>query len=151
MTFAEAAVAFFKTTDGQALWKKYASKTLVQEVADEMANVKTLPTIVAASLAFERLVENGDVERTDGKDEADDNAEFLLAAQKTLADEIAKAAALPLTTGEIEYFASLSQFELSKLYWGADDDAINGFAIRYKKAMAEQGFREPAHYAGGLR
>jgi hypothetical protein len=149
MNYGEAAVAFFKTTNGQALWKKYSSKTLVREVADAMA--ESLPTIVAASLAFERLVENGDIERTDGKNEDDDNAELIVAAQKRLADEIAKAEALPLTSSEIERFASLSQFELSKLYWGADGDAINGFAVRYRMAISQHGFREPAHYAGGLR
>ena len=97
MTFAEATVKYFQTTKGQAFWKKYSSKTLVQEVADEMANVKTLPTIVAANLALERLVENGDVERTYGKNVDYDNAEIILAAQKRLGDEIAKAEALPLT------------------------------------------------------
>jgi hypothetical protein len=151
MTFAEAAVAFFKTTNGQTLWKKYASKSLVQEVADEMDNAKTLPTITAASLAFERLVKNGDIERTDGKDEEDDCKEAHAAAQKSLTDAIAKAEATPLTTAELENFASLSQFELSKLYWGPDDDGINGFAVRYRKAIAEHGFREPARYTGGLR
>jgi hypothetical protein len=87
MTFAEATVKYFQTTKGQAFWKKYSSKTLVQEFADEMANVKTLPTIVAANLALERLVENGDVERTDGKNVDYDNAEIILAAQKRLASE----------------------------------------------------------------
>jgi hypothetical protein len=46
MNYGEAAVAFFKTTNGQALWKKYSSKTLVREVADAMA--ESLPTIVGA-------------------------------------------------------------------------------------------------------
>jgi hypothetical protein len=149
MNFADAAVKFFQTPNGQTLWKKYASKTLVQEVADAM--VTSLPTITAASLAFERLVKNGDIERTDGKDEEADRKEAHAAAQKSLADAIAKAEATPLTTSELEYFASLSQFELSKLYWGPDDDGINGFAVRYRKAIAEHGFREPARYAGGLR
>jgi hypothetical protein len=152
MTFAEAAVAFFKTTNGPTLWKKYASKTLVQEVVDGMANVNTLPTIVAASLAFDRLVKNGDIERTDGKTAEDDRAHDAVVARNGLEAALIAGALPPLTTDEIEYFASLSQFELSKLYWGPDNDALTGFAVRYRKAMAEHGFREPAHYAaGGLR
>ena len=152
MTFAEAAVKFFQTQNGQVFWQKYASKTLVQEVADEMSNVNTLPTIVAASLAFERLVTNGDIERTDGKTAEDDRAHAHVVARNGLEAALIAGALPPLTNDEIEYFASLSQFELSKLYWGPDNDALTGFAVRYKKAMAEHGFREPAHYAaGGLR
>lgn len=150
MNYAEAVVAFFKTTNGQALWKKYSSKTLVREVADAMVN--SLPTIVAASIAFDRLVKNGDIERTDGKTAEDDRVHAHEVAKRGLEAAMIAGALDPLTTDEIEYFASLSQFELSKLYWGPDNDALTGFAVRYRKAMAEHGFREPAQYAaGGLR
>jgi hypothetical protein len=151
MTFAEAAVKFFQTPNGQVFWKRYASKTLVQEVADEMANVKTLPTITAASLAFERFVDDGDIQRTDGKTEEDDRTQAVVVARNGLEAALIAGALPPLANSEIEYFASLSQFELSKLYWGPDNDGVTGFAVRYKKAMAEQGFREPARYIGGLR
>ena len=150
MTFADAAVKFFNTENGKLLWKKYASRTLVQEVSDAMSN--SLPTITAASLAFDRLVKNGDIERTDGKTAEDDRAHAHVVARNGLEAALIAGALPPLTNDEIEYFASLSQFELSKLYWGPDNDALTGFAVRYKKAMAEHGFREPAHYAaGGLR
>lgn len=148
MNFQNAAIKFFQTTDGRALWSKYASKTLVGEVAGAMAN--SLPTITAASIAFDRLVKNGDISRTDGRDEEDDRAEAHADAKKGLDAAIA-AASQPLTSSEIEYFASLSQFELSKLYWGPDNDGITGFGVRYRLAMEQHGFREPAHYAGGLR
>jgi hypothetical protein len=149
MTFEQAAVKFFEIPNGKVLWRKYGSTTLVREVAQAMS--KSLPTITAASLAFQRMVENGDIDRTDGKNEEDDRAETIADARKNLDAALEAAAAMPLTHSEIEYFASLSQFELSKLYWGPDNDGVTGFAVRYKKAMAEQGFREPAHYAGGLR
>lgn len=148
MNYGEAAVAFFKTTNGAASWKKYGSKTLVQDVVDGMA--ASLPTIVAASISFGRLIENG-LDRTDGKTQEDDRAEAHEAAKAGLAATIAAASAAPLTNSEIEYFASLSQFELSKSYWGPDNDGITGFGVRYRLAMELHGFREPAHYAGGLR
>jgi hypothetical protein len=147
MTFAQAAVTFFQTQNGQVFWKKYASKTLVSEVAGAMAN--SLPTVTAASIAFERLVKNGDVDRTDGKNEEDDRAEAHADAKKGLDAAIASAAATPLTNSEIEYFASLSQFELSKLYWGPNNDGVTGFGVRYRLAIEQHGFREPAHYAAG--
>jgi hypothetical protein len=149
MTFEQAAVKFFETSNGKILWRKYGSTALVRTVVQAMAT--SLPTITAASLAFDRLVTNGDVDRTDGKTEEDDRAQAVVVARNGLDAALIHAASQPLTNSEIEYFASLSQFELSKSFWGPDDDGVNGFAVRYRKAMAEQGFREPARYAGGLR
>ena len=146
MNYAEAAVKFFQTAEGAKLWKKYASKTLVQEVANGMKDM--LPTVTAASIAFDRLV----VRRTDGKTEADDRAEAHEMAKRGMEATIAMVSLEPLTASEVEYFASLSQFELSKLYWGPDNDGLTGFAVRYRKAAAELGYVIPPHYAaGGLR
>jgi hypothetical protein len=126
------------------LVEKYFSPTLLNILINAMQS--SLPTQVAASIAFDRLVANGSLRRTDGKSKADDRAEAVSAAQANLSAVIAEVDAEPLSKGELEYFGSLSQRELSKLYWGEDGDAVNEFAVRYRKSSREFGFQIPAKF-----
>jgi hypothetical protein len=146
---AEKVVIDYFQTDGKNFWSRYYSPNLLAAVVKKMGEDKLLTTSVSAGIAFSRLVEAGIVERTDGKDDEIDQAEAHAAAKRGLEAAIILGSAAPLTRDEVEYFGSLSQFDLSQLYYA--DGGINGFAVRYRKAMAEHGFREPAHFAGGLR
>jgi hypothetical protein len=106
----------------------------------------SLPTVVSARLAFDRLVANGTLQRTDGKSDRDDAQANVSRAQKHLDETIAKVDATPLTPSELEYFGSLSQRELSKLFYGPDGDAVCEFAVRYRKAVREFGFVVPPKF-----
>jgi hypothetical protein len=123
---------------------KYFSLTLLKTLVAEMQS--SLPTLVAARLAFDRLVANGTLQRTDGKSDQDDAQANVSRAQKHLDETIAKVDAAPLTPGELEYFGSLGQRELSKLYYGPDGDAVCDFAVRYRKASREFGYRIPGRF-----
>lgn len=142
--FLAAARKYFETDwRGLVYAKRFQATNLAHLVATEMAK-HSLPTVTAAHLTFERMVRAGQIVRTDGKDERDDAKEMVDIAQKKLDATIAKVSAVPLSRAEVEYFASLSQLELSKLYWGPANDGFTDFAARYQKAMAEHGFRGPA-------
>jgi hypothetical protein len=144
-----AVIEYFKSKD--VLWARYYSPTLLAKVVKKIREDRLLPTIVSAGIAFRRLIDQGIIERTDGKNEDIDQAEEHAKAKRGLEATMIHVASFPLTRDEIEYFASLSQLELSKLYWGPSGDGINGFSVRYNKAIAEHGYHEPARYAGGLR
>lgn len=123
---------------------KYFSPTLLKTLVDAMQ--QSLPTVVAARLAFERLVTDGSLQRTDGKTVQHDAHENVERAEKNLYKAIADVDAAPLTPGELEYFGSLSQRELSKLFYGPDGDAVCEFAVRYRKAVRELGFVVPPKF-----
>jgi hypothetical protein len=92
-------------------------------------------------LAFDRLVANGTLPRTDGKCEADDRAEAIAAAETHFNQVVAETDAPPLTAAEIQEFSSLGQEELSRRYW--KDDGMNTFRVRYDRAVREHMFRVP--------
>jgi hypothetical protein len=123
------------------LVEKYFSPTLLNTLVNAMQS--SLPTQVAASIAFDRLVANGQLVRTDSKTDADDRLEAVTAARANLDQVVAEVDSAPLTPSELEYFGSLSQRELSQLYYGEDGDAVNEFAIRYRRAAREHMFRIP--------
>lgn len=123
---------------------RYYSPTLLKNLVAAMQS--SLPTVVAARLAFERLVTDGSLQRTDGKTIQHDARENVGRAQKNLDKAIADVDATPLTPGELEHFGSLSQRELSRLYYGPDGDAVCEFAVRYQKAVREFGFVIPPRF-----
>jgi hypothetical protein len=137
--YTSAAQAFL--TKNPRLVEKYFSPTFLSILVNAMQS--SLPTQVAASIAFDRLVANGSLQRTDGKTINDDRLEAVSAAQANLSAVIAEVDAEPLSKDELAYFASLSQRELSQLYYGEDGDAVNEFAIRYRRAAREHMFRIP--------
>jgi hypothetical protein len=61
-SYEQAAVQFFKSNTRE--FERYYSTTLIKQVSEEM--LQSLPTVVAARLAFQRLVANGQLQRTDG-------------------------------------------------------------------------------------
>ena len=146
MTFEQAVSDYFtKDPAGKIYWQRFYSPGLVKTLTDEMRQ-SSLPTVTAANICFVRLVQSGAIERTDGKTEQDDAIEYRDWAEKNLAETIASVAAAPLTTAELENFGSLSQRDLSDLYWGEDGDGITDFAVRYNKACHQYGFVIPARF-----
>ena len=141
-SYEQAAMQFFKNNNRE--FEKYYSPTLIQQVSTEM--LQSLPTQVAARLAFDRLVANGSLQRSDGKTVDDDRLEAVTAARTNLDQVIAEVDAEPLSKDELAYFGSLSQRELSQLYYGEDGDAVNEFAIRYRRAAREHMFRIPERF-----
>jgi hypothetical protein len=119
-------------------FEKYFSPNLLQTVVNAM--LSSLPTATTAKIAFNKLVADGKLQRTDGRSEQDDRAEAVAAAQANLNQVVAEVEAAPLSKSELEYFGSLSQRELSRLYFGEDGDALNEFAVRYRRANREHGF-----------
>jgi hypothetical protein len=138
-SYEQAAAQFFKTNNRE--FEKYYSPTLIQKVAAEM--LQSLPTQVAARLAFDRLVANGSIQRSDGRSSDDDRAEAVASARANLDAVVGEIDSAPLTAAELEYFGSLSQRELSQLYWGEDGRALDEFSIRYRRAAREHMFRIP--------
>jgi hypothetical protein len=125
-------------------FEKYFSPTLLQTLVGAMQS--SLPTATAAKIAFDRLVANGTLQRTDGRTDADDRAEAVAAAQANLNQVVAEVDSNPLSRSELEHFSGLSQRELSRLYFGEEGDAINEFAVRYRKANREHGFVLPPRF-----
>jgi hypothetical protein len=83
--YESAAQLYFK--QNPTLAQKYYTTTLLKQVVDAMQS--SLPTVVSARLAFDRLVANG-LPRTDGKSEADDRAEAVAVATANFNAVVAK-------------------------------------------------------------
>lgn len=136
--FEAAAERFFR--ENPKSFEKYFSPTLLQTAVDAM--LTSLPTVTAAKIAFDRLVANGTLQRTDGRTERDDAAEAVAAAQANFDATVAKVGAPPLTREELAFFGSLSQQDLANRYW--ENDGYSEFRVRYDRAAREHGFRVPA-------
>jgi hypothetical protein len=120
-------------------FERYFSPSLLKTLVDAM--LSSLPTTVAAGIAFDRLVQSGQLVRTDGKTEADDRLEAIAAAEANLHAVAAEVDAPPLTVAELHEFESLGREELARRYWA--DDGVNVFRIRYDRAAREHMFRIP--------
>ena len=140
--YEKAAEQFFRQNPKS--FEKYFSPNLLQTVVGAMQS--SLPTATAAKIAFNKLVDDGKLLRTDGRSDADDRAEAVAAAQANLNQVVAEVDAAPLTRSELDYFSSLSQRELSRLYYGPEGDALNEFALRYRKSVREFGFVLPLRF-----
>lgn len=144
--YESAATAYFsQDPQGQLNFQKYYGPTLLATVVAEMQS--SLPSVVAARLAFARLVANGSLQRTDGKTEADDRVEAVAAAQANLEKVISEVDSAPLSRDELIYFGSLNQRELSRLYYGEDGDGMTEFAVRYNRACREFAFVAPPRFS----
>ncbi len=134
--FENAAQSFLKSNP--QLVEKYHSPKLLQTLVGAMQ--QSLPTVVAARLAFDRCVANGSLLRTDGKSDKDD-------LQQNFDRAVQKVQAAPLTADEQSYFGSLSQSDLSAKYW--HNDGYNQFRVRYDLAHQQAGFRLPPRPSQG--
>jgi len=134
--FERAAQRFFQENSKQ--FEKFYSPRLLQTVVDAMQ----LPSTTAAKIAFDRLVADGTLQRTDGRTERDDARQAVAAAEASLTATVAKVDAPPLTRDELELFGSLSHQDLANRYW--DNDGFNEFRVRYDRAVREFGYRVPA-------
>ena len=141
--YESAAEQFFRNNPRE--FEKYFSKNLLQTLVNAM--ITSLPTVTAARIAFDRLVAEGKLLRTDGKSNRDDQAQAVAAAEANLKNAIAKVDAQPLTRNELEHFSSLSHRELSRLYWGPNGDGMTEFAVRYRKSCKEFGFVVPPKFS----
>ena len=108
----------------------YGTEPVIAAIVEVMQGMRMLPSIVSAKIVFDKMnLRDRDIE--------------VARAQAGLNQVVRDIDAPPLTRGEIEYFASLSKPSLANLYWGVDGDAINEFAVRYRRASREQGYVIP--------
>jgi hypothetical protein len=137
---------FSQDPEGKSNFLKFYSATILQQVTDEMQRT-TLPTITGARVTTAKLIRERKLIRTDGKTDADDRLEAIAVAEANLKVVIGEVDATPLSREELGYFSSLSQRELSQLYYGEDGSALNEFAIRYRRANREFMFQIPSRPA----
>ena len=140
--YEKAATQFLEQNADLAL--KYMHPQLLATLVEWMK--ESLPTTVSAKLAFDRLVEEGVLQRTDSGNEETDRAGAAEKARATIRKIEEEVGSQALDRETYEYIASLSPRELSRLYFGEDGSAINEFAIVYRRAMKEWGFREPLRF-----
>lgn len=118
-------------------WRKCFSPANLEKLLDFLIDKQWIPSQVTINRALTQL----QFARTDGGSARKDMQAEINAAQRNLDGVIAETAAPPLTRSEVEYFSSLSFAELQRKYWGNDNSDVNTFAVRYRKAAAEHGFR----------
>jgi hypothetical protein len=121
-------------------WRKCFSARNNERLLDFLIGQQWIPSQVSIDRALTQL----QFRRTDGGSERTDAQAAINAAQRNLDAVIMEAAASPLTRQELDHFASLSPTSLQKSFWGEENDGINTFAVRYRKAAAEHGFQIPA-------
>lgn len=126
--------------------QKYLGPDLLAKILQEMESRNAIPSVTSAEISFKRLVEDGQIQRTDGKTARDDFNEEVKRAQRNLDKAIREVDAPDLSVAELAYFASLGQRDLSALYFGKDGSATNTFAVRYRKAMCIHNFSEPLRF-----
>ena len=119
---------------------------MVKQVVDDCF-AQGLPTVISLGISFRRLQAAGKLRRVDGHDEAWDRQQDIQNAQANLDKALAEAYSQPITVEFEEYCASLDPRTLSRLYYGEDDDAINEFAIKYRRLANERGYRIPERFA----
>ncbi len=108
----------------------YGTEVVIAEIVRVMQGMKMIPSVVSAKIVFDKM-------------NLRDRATEVAKAQAGLNQVLRDVDAPPLTRNEIEYFASLSRSDLANLYWGVDGDAINEFAVRYRRASREHGYVIP--------
>jgi hypothetical protein len=135
----DAAVQKFLVSEPR-LAQKYNSASLVETISKRMQST-SLPSVTAARIALDALIEEGKIVRTDGHDAAWDAAEYQDAVNQTVAKCVEQDIAEPLQKWEIEWFSSLSADELRTRYF--ENGGLNKFHHRYDLAVAQAGFVAP--------
>lgn len=122
-----------------ATWQKYASPANLKRITGFLQEVQWIPS----STTIDRAIAHLNLQRTDGRTAKDDARDIRAAAQRNYDAAAKQAELMPLTKQELDEFASLSQVELQKKYWGEDGKATDFFSIRYRAAARQHGFVIP--------
>jgi hypothetical protein len=137
----------YKQSDYEAImkrpesgWAKYGSTRNVDKTIRHLVNGQYIPSIISLNRAIREL----GIKRTDGKTSADDAREARAKAQADFDAVVVEAQRIPLSSEELLEFGSLSRRDLSRRFFDENNDY---FRIRYSKAMAEYGYREPQRFA----
>jgi hypothetical protein len=121
-------------------WPKYSNAQAFDKVVKYLVDRQYIPSQVSLNRAIKEL----GLRRVDGGSAESDKRAARARAQANFDAVCAEAQRIPLSPEELHEFGSLSQRDLSKKYFAEDGDF---FRIRYQKAMAEYGYREPQRFA----
>jgi len=124
---------FFKTTNNP--YRKFYSPENLNKIAERVSSFRIHPSSTAVKRAILELVEEGQIERTDGKDKADDERETEQAAEER---DRQLALAKPLTQADAAVYASLSFAEIAHRF---NSDRV--WRFRYEAACRLFCFRLP--------
>jgi hypothetical protein len=116
-------------------YNKYYSPENLNKIVGRVASFRIHPSSTAVKRAILELAEEGQIERTDGKDETDDAREAEEAAQER---DRQLAFAKPLTQADASVYASLSFAEIAYRF---NSDRV--WRFRYEAACRLFGFRLP--------
>jgi hypothetical protein len=124
---------FFTTTNNP--YRQFYSPENLNKIAERVSSFRIHPSSTAVKRAILELVDEGQIQRTDGKDETDDARE---AAQAAEGQDRRTALATPLTQADAAVYASLSFAEIAYRF---NNDRI--WRFRYEAASRLWGFRLP--------
>jgi hypothetical protein len=130
---------YMQAINVSADWPKHNNPSHLEALMGLLMAQQWIPSRVSVQRAIKQLK----LRRTDGGSAERDNEKAVLAAQQNLERVIAAVDREPISNDFEEYAASLNPRELSRIYYGEDGDAINEFAIRYRRLARERGYRIP--------
>jgi hypothetical protein len=122
-----------------ATWRKFNNPANLQRITSFLADAQWIPS----QTTVERAITHLNLQRADDRTQKDDARDIRAVAQRNYDLAAKQAEQMPLTKQELDEFASLSQAELQRQYWGEDGKASDFFSIRYRKASREFGYRIP--------
>lgn len=117
-------------------YKKFQSESAGKALVAFLMEEQWIPS----NLTIERAIAHLDLPRTDGGTDRKDANERHRAAQAQFAQAVSNAAALELTTKEIDEFLTLSPAEVQRRWYAEDGDF---FRVRYGKAARIWSFKLP--------
>jgi hypothetical protein len=123
-----------------AEWPKYSKAQAFDKILKFLTEKQYIPSQVSLNRAIKEL----GLRRVDGGSIQSDARAAKAAAQANFDAIVLEAQKSPLTPEELREFGSLSQRELSRRFFDENNDY---FRLRYSKAMAEYGYREPQRFA----
>jgi hypothetical protein len=126
----------------QSGWTKFGSTPNFEKVINYQLKNQFTPSIASLNRAIKEL----GLRRVDGKTAADDQRELRAAAQASCDSVVDEVRRLPLTPEYFQEIGSLSQLDLSRMYFADDTDGLI-FRIKYDRAVKEFGFRPAQRFA----
>ncbi|SRR6266480_6045105 len=130
---------FFATKNAYGKFDSPENRPLIVERVVSFGTA--YPSVTALKRACLELLEEGVIQRTDGKNEADDALDEKKEAQES---DRRTATATPLTQADASFYASLSWPDISQR---CADDSV--FRYRYEAACKLWGFRFPSGTVDG--
>jgi hypothetical protein len=121
-------------------WPKYSNAQAFDKVVKYLVDRQYIPSQVSLNRGIKEL----GLRRVDGGSIQSDARAAKAAAQAHFDSVVLEAQKSPLEPRELNEFGSLSARELSRRFFDENSDF---FRIRYQKAMAEYGYREPQRFA----